>query len=1043
MFLLWALSGCTNLWVDSERITDFDGDGFSSSGEGAAGAVDCDDFDQNRHPLANEICDGIDNDCDGLTDDEDDSLFLSSDDPIFYKDRDEDGFGDAADPLQACALPAEYAENDEDCDDLDGELGPPDTWYPDADQDFFGDASDPGEESCIQPENFFVPNNGDCNDQNASIHPGVLEGDCQAENPEDQLDMNCDGMVGLVDNDQDGYVACDDCNDNDDTVHPNAVEMCDGLDNDCNGRPDDQADDALTWYADMDIDGLVDADHSSLLCNTYPRWLHVDALSCDDCLDCDDYNPNIGGPLSWFPDSDDDGFGDTEAEPDLSCDPLDGYTLNNGDCDDTTAAVNPSVIEGCGTDVDLNCDGTVEEIDGDGDGFLACDECDDANPLIFPGAEEHCDNIDNDCNGVVDDGGLGNVEWYWDGDLDGFGTADISQTGCIPSPGYVGNAEDCDDSDASVNPVAEEVCNGRDDDCVDHLPLEEIDDDGDGFVDCENPGGIWFNTEIVGGGDCNDHDPEINPNGREVCNGRDDDCDRLQDDLDPSLEGTTYYADADRDSYGNPNNSRTACNLPVGYVANDLDCDDNDPRIYPGSPSGDDEIWYDGRDSNCDGEDDFDILAESADFQRLGEGNDSLGSAAAFAGRLTSTSSDSVIVGNELHDPSGRVDAGAVALFTTWTTESVLFGQANIRILGDHDSMNFGRSVAGVGDLDNDARNDIAVGALFNGRGSGEPGAVFVFWGAHQDKGSDQYDTLIEGVGQDQLGYAIAGIGDMNGDAHEDLLIGAPGMSGDGGALLFLGPLAAGTLSSADADVLFSLSTTTQLSPSSIGQSVTGLSDVNGDGFGDYAIGAPTASDTGLLTAGKVYVYWGSALPSSDVESADLVLTGLNASDLAGTAIADAGDVDGDGNSDLLVNAQGIQSALAGVSYLLVGIDAQSELRFAQAVITGEDQGDLAGDPLSGAGDVNNDGFDDLLFGSSFQGATRGAIYLVHGPVSGGLSLADADAKITGDDTRDMLGMSIDGAGDVNGDGISDVLTGGAGVGIDLGGGVLIFLGGS
>jgi len=1039
-----ALTGCTNLWVDSERVLDFDGDGFPSASEDPA-LVDCDDFDQSRNPLANEICDGIDNDCDGDIDDADISRFLSPEDPVFYKDNDGDGFGDATDWLQACALPAEYAENDLDCDDLDGDLGPPDTWYPDADRDLFGDASDPGQVSCVQPEPFFVPNNGDCNDQNASIHPGVVEGDCLGENPEDAVDLNCDGQVGLVDNDLDGVLACDDCNDNDETVYPDAPEVCDGQDNNCDGSPDNDADDALTWYADMDSDGLVDDEHHSLSCSAYPRWVHVDVDSCEDCLDCDDYNPNIGGPLSWFPDTDDDGFGDTESEPGLSCDTIDGSVLNNGDCDDSRSDIHPSVIEGCGSDVDLNCDGTVEEIDGDGDGFLACDECDDTNPLIFPGAEEHCDNIDNDCNGAVDDGSFGEASWFWDGDLDGYGTADIVQTGCVPELGFVGNDEDCDDSDASVNPIAEEVCNGRDDDCLDGIPGEEVDDDLDGFVECEIPDGVWVDISIQGGEDCDDRNPEVYTGAVEICNRMDDDCDGLWDEMDPDLQGVPYYADADGDGYGDPDIFRMGCPglIPVGSVENDQDCDDNDSQVYPGSPNQAEETWYDGRDTNCDGDDDTTLLAETADFRVTGESGDAMGTVAVFAGPQGGSSVEPVLIGSELHDPEGRVDAGAVALHSTWARPTLSFSDGDILLLGDHDNMHFGRSVAGVGDLDSDTRADLAVGAHFNGSGSGDPGAVFLFLGGTSSGGSDQYNALIEGVGQDQAGYALAGVGDVNGDLVDDLLVGAPGLNGDGGAGLFLGPLQGGGTLLTNADALFSVGGPISLSQSSAGTTLAALSDLDGDGLGDYAIGAPTASGSGLAYAGQVYVLFGdSVLPSSDLQNADVVLTGEYALDYAGAAIADAGDMDGDGNTDLLVFSQGTQSLSAGVSYLLVGVNAQSDLGSAEAVFNGERQGDLAGSTLSGAGDVNGDGSNDLLLGSSEQSADRGAIYLVHGPVSGTELLTSAHVKISGDETSDFFGASLDGMGDINGDGAGDVLVGGSGIGAAQDGGVLIFLGG-
>ncbi len=1054
IFLLWALTGCTNLWVDSERITDFDGDGFSSSEDGASGMVDCDDFDQNRHPLANEICDGIDNDCDGLVDDEDNSLFLSSSDPIFYKDQDGDGFGDAADPLQACALPAEYAENDLDCDDLDRDLGPPDTWYPDADRDLFGDASAPGEESCIQPYDFFVPNNGDCNDQNASIHPGVMEGNCLSENPEDLVDKNCDGQVGLVDNDLDGFVACDDCNDNDDTVNPNAVELCDGMDNNCDGTPDNEAEDALTWYADMDNDGLVDADHISLLCSTYPRWLHVDALSCEDCLDCDDYNPNIGGPQSWFPDEDGDGFGDLDAEPALSCESVAQHTANNGDCDDTDSSINPSVIEGCGTDTDLNCDGTVEEVDGDGDGFLACDECDDTNPLIHPDAAELCDSIDNNCNGVIDDGGIDAVEWFADYDGDGYGDPDDAREACTAPLSHVGNGEDCDDSDPSVNPTAAELCDGLDNDCNYIVPKEEMDYDLDGYVKCTIDTGGWDGPVTTGhstmsSGDCDGQDISIHPEASEICDGKDNDCDSLVDDDDDDVQGTVFYEDSDHDGYGNPNAAMSTCHpSPSGYVENDEDCDDGDARIYPGTTEEVDEAWYDGRDSNCDGLDDYFIEAKDADYTVTGDPGDSFGAVAVFGGLLTSDNTESVLAGNPYMDPYGIIDAGAAGIFTSWATESLGFRMADTFLTGTFDTMEFGRSVASIGDLNGDGQNDMAIGARSSTPVTGDPGAVFIFLGPQTDADAAEYDHLVEGTAQDQAGWSIAGVGDSNGDLFDDLLIGAPGFGNDGGAGLFLGPISSPIVSLADADTLFTLTTAFVSSgPSDAGQVVATLSDLDGDGIDDFAIGAPRASVGSFATVGQVFVYFGGGIltGASNLQDADLVIGGTTTGDKVGTAIRSAGDADGDGLSDLLINAEmTLVGSSKGRSYLLVGLRpfAVINLNNSQASFEGENSNDLAGNPLSGAGDINGDGNNDLMFGSYSNDAYRGAVYVVHGPVSGSVLLSDADIKISGDGAT-TLGASLDGGGDINADGFSDILMGGPGSGTQQEGSLLLFLGGN
>jgi hypothetical protein len=217
----------------------------------------------------------------------------------------------------------------------------------------------------------------------------------------------------VVDLDGDGYAAELDCDDDDAHTFPGAVEYCDGDDNDCDGTADEaEAVDATTWYAD----------------------------------------------------SDGDGFGDAETSA-VACEAPEGYTADDTDCDDSDPNIRPGADEHC--DGDYNCDGSVNYDDVDGDGFAACEDCDDAEPLAYPGADEYCNGADDDCDGTVDEAdAMDATTWYADGDGDGYGDATTSEAACDAPAGYVVDATDCDDADASVNPGATELCNnGVDDDC--------------------------------------------------------------------------------------------------------------------------------------------------------------------------------------------------------------------------------------------------------------------------------------------------------------------------------------------------------------------------------------------------------------------------------------------------------------------------------------------------------------------------------------------------------------------------------------------------
>ncbi len=277
------------------------------------------------------------------------------------------------------------------------------------------------------------------------------------------------------------------------------------------------------------------------------------------------------------------------------------------------------LLVGCPTTETPECD-TYDEVfvwaDGDGDGFgrdepigYACApgpnqatnkvDCDDENPDVNPGTVESCDLLDNDCNGVVDDG-FPKLPWYEDADGDGIGTFETQTTAqCLPPAGtWVNIAGDCDDADPAVNPLAIEVCNGFDDDCdgladdddpgVDPTSYEQWhpDLDLDGFGDnafvvdaCAPP----VPGAITDGTDCDDDDPDIRPDAPEVCDLVDNDCDDLIDDADPSIDPASqneYFADADADGYGDPLIMALACRPTAGSgVDNDLDCDDADPLV--------------------------------------------------------------------------------------------------------------------------------------------------------------------------------------------------------------------------------------------------------------------------------------------------------------------------------------------------------------------------------------------------------------------------------------------------------------------------------
>jgi len=521
---------------------DVDGDGWSFW-DG-----DCDDGDPAVFPGAVEVADGIDEDCDGVVDEETEAF-----------DDDGDGFTelegdcDDGDPSQNPGAEELCNGLDDDCDGVPGH-----------------DEVDSDEDGYLACD--------DCDDENDQAHPGG------SEVCDDGVDGDCldDLQETEVDDDGDGTSECaGDCDDGNPNVHPLADEVCNGgIDDDCDPDTDELAD--------------VDGDQYTL---------------CDG--DCDDHyafsNPAMM-EICDTRDNDCDGVVDEEVDYDLDG----FFACGGPDCDDHAPGTHPGATETPYDGVDQDCDGVdLADLDGDGvDGGAYGEDCNDLDPTTHPGADEVChDGVDNDCDNAIDTGDA-DCQQPVGSDSDGcacsggVGTSRGTPWSTATLVVILAVVAWCRRRrlarTSSVILACMALLTGGCSEELAELPCTPHewyhDADGDGYglehlslAACSRPEG-----HVPLAGDCDDTDPGRSPGAEEQCDGLDNDCDGA---IDEGHERRTWYADTDGDGHGDTFAVHIGCSQPLGYVTSNTDCNDDDPAVFPGAL----EQLCDGVDSDCDG----------------------------------------------------------------------------------------------------------------------------------------------------------------------------------------------------------------------------------------------------------------------------------------------------------------------------------------------------------------------------------------------------------------------------------------------------------
>ncbi|HAU66177.1 TPA: hypothetical protein DCW61_02405 [Candidatus Uhrbacteria bacterium] len=677
--------------------------------------------------------------------------------------------------------------------------------------------------------------------------------------------------------------------------------------------------------------------------------------------------------------------------------------------------------------------------------------------------------------------------WFRDVDLDGFGAGEEAFA-CSQPEGFVDHNSDCDDTDKFVHPQMSETCNGIDDNCDGAIDDENItvwyqdadlDTYGNSLVaitQCNQPDGYVENPL-----DCDDGDPQINPDGTEICNdGIDQDCNGITDDATGSQ---TWYADSDGDGYGNASQSFTTCLLnPTGYVADNTDCNDTKPDINPGAA----EACKDGVDNNCNGQ--IDETSVTSTWYKDGDG-DGYGTTAEtiqdcapstgyvgnstdcddvdasihpgvdelckdgidnncdgspneceLTGVMSLADSDAIIRGTETGSYTGVSLANAgdfngdgyedllvgasqahkAYLFLGPIIGSLDVSMANYTFIGPNGSFT-GTSVTGGCDLENDGYSNILISGPYDSQNGSQSGTIWILNGTLAPGSYVLEETpgvKLVGIPNSLSGSSLSCSGDVNDDGYNDLLIGAIADSNNGAAYIVYGPPVTGSL-------MDHVKLTGENNDDGAGVRVLIAGDLNSDGYDDVVVGAHQ-EDTNGSSAGAIYIVYGPAI-TKFLKDADAKLLGEAASNFAGRSLSKLGDVNKDGYADLLIGAYQESSAgqYAGATYIVYGPPASGSLA-AYPKITGEAANDNSGYALGGECDMNGDDSNDFFIGArdeSANGSEAGALYLLYGPITESTGLSSSDLKLVGEMPTDYAGTAV-ATLDLNADGYCDIAIG-------------------
>ncbi|MBL0358636.1 MAG: FG-GAP repeat protein [Chitinophagaceae bacterium] len=410
------------------------------------------------------------------------------------------------------------------------------------------------------------------------------------------------------------------------------------------------------------------------------------------------------------------------------------------------------------------------------------------------------------------------------------------------------------------------------------------------------------------------------------------------------------------------------------------------------------------------------INSTATDTLQSNQADAQMGIAVAPAGDINGDGYSDIIAGAWNYD-NGETDEGSAFVYVG--SAGSIPNTAAYIISSNQQGAGMGYSVACAGDVNGDGYIDVIIGAPYYDNIQTNEGAIFIYHGDSTGLSSIPALVIEINLSNVYFGFSVAGAGDLNGDGFGDIIVGAynynNGQANEGAAFIYHGSING---------IIATPATTLECNVQSaaMGFSVASAGDVNADGYADVIVGAPDYSN-GQPLEGAAFIYYGNAAGISTTATIRLEINQTFAG--MGYSVAAAGDVNGDGYGDVMIGARKYDNGQTDEGAVFIYHGSASGISSISTTIEGNKASGQIGNSVAAAGDVNGDGYSDVLVGASFftNAQTGEGVCLVYYGAAAGINISAADT-LKCNSTVAQFGFSVASAGDVNGDGYSDIVVG-------------------